>query len=248
MPRIVTLMPSFAEDVCAIGAAAQLAGVSAYSNDVPCARGLPEVNNFSSLNAERIVQLHPDVVIALRSQRGMAAPLERAHVRVVYLSDDSYDDIFTGIAAIGTLSRHEQQARGLIASLRAQTKALQAKAHYRRTPRVLFVEQALPLWTIGPRSFITTLIELAGGRIVTNDLRQAYAQYSDEAVLRSDPDAIVATADSHLDEVLNREPWRSLRAVREHHVFIIPDSNLLARPGPRYVRGIQWLIARFSSL
>lgn len=245
--RIVTLMPSFAQDLCAIGAGRELAGVSAYT-DASCARALPVVNNFSSVNAERIVQLRADRVVAIPAQRGMAAPLERAHVPVTYVSDDTYADIFTAISQLGALSGHAQQAARLNASLKARTAALRRRVHYKRAPRVLFVEQALPLWTIGPSSYIATLIHLAGGELASQSLRRPYAQFSDEALLRADPDAIVATSDAHIDGVLQREPWRSLRAVRLHHVFVAPDSNMLVRPDTGYLKGLQWLIERFSSL
>ena len=247
-PRIVVLAPSFAEDLCAMGAGAQIAGVSDYTSDIPCVKGVPQVNNFAAVDAERILTLHPDVVLALPYQRKSVAPLERAGLHVEYVADDSYADIFRGITRLGELSGHRAQAAQLNARLRAQTAALQRKAHYRFKPRVLFVEQAMPLWTIGPHSFIARLISLAGGTISTSDLKQTYAQYSTEAVLRSDPDAIVATDDARLPDVLAREPWRSLRAVRQHHVFILSNSSIIVRPGPRYVQGLQWLIARFSSL
>jgi len=245
--RIVTLMPSFAQDMCAIGAQRELVGVSAYS-DAACARSLPVVNNFSSVNAERVVQLRADRVVAIPAQRAIAAPLERARVPVSYVSDDTYADIFTAIAQLGALSGHAAQAARVNAALKARTAALRRRVHYKHVPRVLFVEQALPLWTIGPKSYIATLIHLAGGELATQSLQQPYAQFSDEALLRADPDAIVATSDAHIEGVLGREPWRSLRAVRLHHVFVAADSNMLVRPDPGYVRGLQWLIERFSSL
>lgn len=246
--RIVTLIPSFAEDVCAIGARERLVAVSEYSGDVPCARGLPEVNNFSSVNTEKIVALHADRVFAIPEQASMVQGLVRAGVPVTFLPDNSYDDIFTDLEAFGRATGRAGLAAHLIGGLNMQTALLRKREHYRKTPSVLFVEQAAPLWTIGPKSYIATLIEMAGGKIVTSSLKRSYAQFSDEALLRADPDVIVATADSRIDQVLAREPWRSLRAVRSHHVFIAADSNMLVRPSPRYLQGLQWLIARFSSL
>ncbi len=40
------------------------------------------------------------------------------------------------------------------------------------------------------------------------------------------PDLLVADAATHLDAALDREPWRSLRAVRLHRVYSVdPDSS-----------------------
>jgi iron complex transport system substrate-binding protein len=246
--RIVSLVPSLTEDLCAIGAAQQLAGVSAFSGDIPCARGLPEVNNFAALDTERIVRLHPDVVVGIPAQRSMTAALRAAGVPVVLLRDDSYKDLFGDIERLGAISGHAAQSRQLKASLERRTAQLRAGEHFKSKPSVFFAAQALPLWTIGPQSYIATMIELAGGRVATASLTQSYAQYSTEALVRLDPDAIVATSDARLDAVLSREPWRSLRAVREHHVYILRDGALLVRPGPRYNEGLSWLIQHLRQI
>jgi ABC-type Fe3+-hydroxamate transport system substrate-binding protein len=246
--RIVTLMPSFAEDVCAIGAGASLAGVSQYSQSAACARNVPAVANFASIDAEKIVALHPDAVVAIPAQRTQTAPLRRAGIATVFLSDASYDDIFSNIRRLGELSGRRSQAARVIARLQARTRALRASERGSRRPSVFVVLQAQPIWTVGPQSFISTLLALAGARNAASGLAQPYAQYSAEALLRLQPDAIVAGSDTQLERILSREPWRSLRAVREHHVFIIADPGVLERPGPRYNEGLSWLIEHLRPL
>jgi iron complex transport system substrate-binding protein len=242
--RIISLVPSLTEDLCAIGARHQLVGVSTFSDDIPCARGIPQVSNFAGVDSEEAVRLRPDVVVGIPAQRAITAQLRSAGVRTAFFSDDSYSDLFADIAGLGSLSGHAAESRALIASLRRRTAELQSGERFRRRPSVFFVAQALPLWTIGPRSYIATLVDLAGGRIATQVLRVPYAQYSTEALIKLDPDAIVATSDAHLEAVLDRMPWRALRAVREHRVFILQNGALLVRPGPRYNEGLSWLIER----
>ncbi len=247
--RIVSLMPSLTEDLCAIGAREQLAGVSVYSEDIgKCTSGVPVVANFTSVDTERVVQLHPDVVIGIPSQAAMTEPLRRAGIHTAFFKGDSYDDLFHDIAALGALSGHAAQAQTLAANLHKRTNELRASEHFKRRPNVFFVIQALPIWTVGPQSYITTLVEFAGGRNAVRSLPQAYAQYSPEALVRLQPDVIVATKDARLQALLAREPWRSLRAVREHHVFILSDDSIVVRPGPRYNEGLQWLIERFRAV
>jgi iron complex transport system substrate-binding protein len=246
--RIISLMPSFTEDLCAIGAGKQIVGVSQFSSDIACVKGVPVVGNFSSLDVERIVGLHPDAVVAIPAQRAMTAPLRRAGITTVFYSDDAYRDIFWGIRALGDLSGHAAQAQALNRSLQAKTRALQASLHFKRRPSVFFVEQGLPIWTVGPQSYISTLIDLAGGRNAVSSLPQAYAQYSPEALVRLQPDAIVATGDANLASLLGREPWRSLRAVRDGRVFVLQDPAPLVRPGPRYNEGLAWLIDRLRPI
>lgn len=250
--RIVTLVPSFAEDVVAVGARAQLVGVSKFSGDVPDAAALPVVADFSSVDAERIIALHPDIVAGIPSQARLIAPLQRAGIRVVLIPDDSFDDIFTDLQTLGQLTGHTAQAQAEIAHLKSETARLSATVTHRAyRPSVFFALGTGPIWTVGPSSYIGRLIGLAGGRDAAADLRAPWGEYSEEALLKAQPDAIVAGHDTDLAAVEAHEPWRSLRAVREGHVFVITDSRVdaaLFRPGPRYNEGLRWLIERLSSL
>ena len=242
--RIVALMPSFAEDLCAIGDGRAIVGVSAYAASRGCARGVPQVGNFASVDTEKIVALHPDAVVAIPAQRRLAEPLRRAGIRVVFLADDSFADIFTGISRLGELTGRRAAAAAEIARLQSQTARLRGHVRGGRRPSVFVVLQGQPIWTAGPQSYIAKLLELAGARDAAAALPRAYAQYSAEALLRLQPDAIVAPSDAHLASLLGREPWRSLRAVREHHLYVLSDPDVLERPGPHYNEGLSWLIER----
>ncbi len=245
--RIVTLVPSFADDVYAIGAGGELVGVSAFT-DWPQAKQLPRVADSSSVDAEAILTLRPTAVIGIPAQARLTEPLRRAHVRVVLLSDDAYDRIFENLQIIGALTGRELQARATIARLRRETSALQARTKgFVRRPSVFVVLGSGPIWTAGANSYITTLIALAGGANAASDLHAAYGQYSGEALLRHQPDMLVADAATNLDAVLDREPWHSLRAVRLRHVYSV-DPDLLERPGPSYNQGLRWLVDRLTPL
>jgi ABC-type Fe3+-hydroxamate transport system substrate-binding protein len=245
--RVVTLVPLFADDVYALGAGSQLVAVSAFT-DAPKAKGLPRVADAGSVDAEAILALRPTLVIGIPAQARVTEPLRRAHVRVVLLADDSYDQIFQNLAAIGVLTGRSTEARATIARLRRETAALHARtAAYARRPSVFVVLGSGPIWTAGADSYITTLIELAGGTNAASDLHTAYGQYSAEALVRHQPDVLVADPATHLDAVLDRPPWRNLRAVRVHHVFFV-NPDLIERPGPSYNEGLRWLVDRLAPL
>jgi ABC-type Fe3+-hydroxamate transport system substrate-binding protein len=240
-------MPSFADDVYAIGAGNELVAVSAFT-DRPQAKRLPRVADSSSVDAEAILALRPTVVIGIPAQARLTEPLRRAGVKVVLLPDDSYDSIFENLATIGTLTGHERSARATIARLERETAAIRLRTKtFVRKPSLFVVLGSGPIWTAGAGSYITTLINLAGGRNAAADLRAAYGQYSAEALLRSQPDLLVADAATNLGAVLDREPWRSLRAVRLRRVYPV-DPDIIERPGPAYNQGLQWLVDRLTPL
>ena len=247
--RIVTLVPSLTEDLFAVGAGAQVVGVSAYSGDVPGAANLPVVGDFSSVDTEKIVTLRPDLVLGIPPQRRLVEQLRRAGYDVVLVPDDSYADIFRDLTVAGDLSGHQQAAAELVARLEAQTKAMQAQTRaFKHHPSVFVALGTGPIWTVGGQSYIAKLIEIAGGVNAAADLHAAYGEYSAEALLRDQPDVIVTDPGVHLDSVLGAEPWRSLRAVQAHRVYVVDPAALLERPGPHYVEGLHWLVDRLRPL
>jgi iron complex transport system substrate-binding protein len=243
-PRIVSLMPSLTEDLFAIGAGAQVIGVSQFTDYPPAAAKLPQVASFSSLDAERIVRLHPDLIVGIPSQAALTADLRRAGLRTILISDDGYDDIFADLAALGRLSGHVSEAAALAARLRARTARLMRSVPHGARPRAFVVVGVEPIFTVGEGSYIAHLLGLAGARNAARNVRQAYARYSAEALLALQPDVIIADKASGLSAVLEQPPWNALRAVKAGRVYVTDDDALLERPGPRYNDGLAWLIAK----
>jgi iron complex transport system substrate-binding protein len=243
-PRIVSLIPSLTEDLFAIGAGSQVVGVSAFTDYPPVASALPAVATATSLDLERIVRLHPDVVVGISAQRSFARDLRRAGLSPVLLSDDSFDDIFADLLALGRMSGHPSQSQRLVERLQRRTRELVRRLPREPAPRTFVVLGVAPIYTVGDASYIARLIALAGGRNAAADLPLAYGRYSAEALVALAPDAIVADRQSGLQGVLDRAPWTALRAVREKRVYFLDDADILERPGPRYNEGLAWLIAR----
>jgi ABC-type Fe3+-hydroxamate transport system substrate-binding protein len=245
--RVVTLVPSFADDVYAIGAVSQLVGVSAYT-DAPRTAALPRIADATSVDAEAILRLKPSVVVGIPAQSRLVEPLRRARVPVVLLPDDSYASIFANLREMGSLTGHRREAGATIARLQRETAQLHARtAHFARHPSVFVVLGGAPIWTAGNRSYITTLIALAGAVNTANDLDAAYGEYSAEALLRHQPDLVIADRATNLASVLDHEPWRSLRAVQLQRVYFF-DPDVIERPGPSYNEGLHWLLARVMPL
>jgi iron complex transport system substrate-binding protein len=245
--RIVSLIPSLTEDLFAIGAGPMVVGVSEYTDYPPAATSLPVVASFVSADAERIVQLHPDVVVGIAAQAGPAADVRKAGIRTVLLRDDGFEDIFRDIESLGLLTGRLDDARALTDRLRARTTALMRTVHKQaHAPRVFVVLGVGPIYTVGASSYIGKLISLAGG-VNAAQMNDAYGAYSAEALLALQPDVLVADPTVQLQSVLDRPPWNALRAVRERRVAYLPDPAILERPGPRYNDGLAWLIATLNA-
>jgi iron complex transport system substrate-binding protein len=245
--RVVALVPSMAEDLFAVGAGAAVVGVSVYTDYPPAAKKLPQVATFASVSTERIVALHPDLVVGIIAQQRLVSDLRRAKVRTLLLHDDGYDDIFKNLRTLGAETGHVAGAAASVLQLRARTSAILASVAPRaRKPSVFIVLGTAPIFTVGRGSYIDTLIGMAGGSNAASGVTQPYARYSAEALLARQPDVLIADPDVHLGDVLGQAPWSALRAVREHRVYVLPDGAILERPGPRYNEGLAWLVATLA--
>ena len=244
--RIVSLVPSLTEDLFALGVGSHVVGVSQFTDYPAAAARLPAVASFMSVDAERIVRLHPDLVVGIVAQDALVADVRRAGVRVELVRDDSFEDLFATISRLGALCGRERAAAALAASLRARTAELVRTVPRGPRPRTFVVLGTAPIFTVGDGSYIAHLIALAGG-VNASGIADAYARYSAEALVARQPDAIVADTYSGLRAVADEPPWNALRAVRTGRVYVLPDAAILERPGPRYNVGLAWLIARLHS-
>jgi len=240
--RIISLLPSLTEDLFALGAGTEVVGVSQYSDHPDAARAIPRVSSADSIDAEKILTLHPDLVVGIPSQAAMVAPLRRAHLHVVLLHDDTFDDIYATLHQLGALIGRPQAAAQLEQHMRAVTAQLLRGVSSGSRPSVFVVLDVTPIYTVGTKSYINTLIEMAGGRNAAK-LGTAYARYSAETLLADQPDVLIVDPAVGFRSVEDREPWRSLYAVRTGHVAEIADAEALLSPGPRYNDGLKWLIA-----
>ena len=121
--RVVSLVPSLTEDLFALGAGARVVGVSSFADYPPAARHLPVVGTFASVDAERIVALRADLVLGIASQARMTADVRRAGVPVHLLRDDTLDDVYANLRAVGELTSAPARARVPVSSPTARRLA-----------------------------------------------------------------------------------------------------------------------------
>jgi len=186
------------------------------------------------------VALHPDLVLGIPAQAAAVAPLIRAGLHVELLRDDSIEDIYTTLTRLGALVGREAKASALERAMRAETRRL-VRERVTWKPRVFVVLDVKPIYTVGARSYIATLILMAGGRNAAT-LNAAYGRYSPESLLAAQPDVIIVDRLVGFDSIKGEEPWRSLHAVKAGNVAEITEPDALLQPGPRYNAGLRWLI------
>jgi iron complex transport system substrate-binding protein len=230
--RIVTLLPSLTEGVCALGACSRLVGIDNYSNSPNAVLALPRLGGGIDPNVEAIVALRPDAVLLAKSSR-VTQRLEALGLKVVVLEPKSHADVRRVLDKLDqVLGTHEAANiwRVIEAGVSAAAQSLPASA---KGQRVYFEVNSAP-YAAGESSFIgETLTRLGMKNIVPASLGP-FPKLNPEYVVRANPDLIMVSVRSAAG-MEQRPGWSAIRAVREGRIcrFDAAEADVLVRPGPR---------------
>jgi len=238
--RIISLLPSLTETVCALGACDRLVATDRYSDWPLQVKSLPKTGGLDDAEVEEIVRLHPDLVLLSRSQR-ITDRLHELGVESFALGTQRYSAIAHVVTVVGAILSVPERAALLNRQIdgAVHEESVRALAHRRGAgPSVYFEVDRAP-YAAGPESFIGELLALLGARnIVTPDLGP-FPKLNPEYVVRHNPDVIfVSPTDApHLAE---RPGWDQIRAVREQRIcsFAPAVHDTITRPGPRVAQGM----------
>jgi iron complex transport system substrate-binding protein len=236
--RIVSLAPSVTEILYAVGAGRKLVGDTVFCDFPPAAKRLPHVGGPITPSAEKILALHPDLIV-LADQTLPAAEADMLAVRwrtpVYVTAAATYAGVERDIAALGALAGEPKATLETLRRMRTTEQGVRRAVQGRTKPRVFVVVWGNPLMTAGGGSFIGDLIRIAGGINIAEHSSESYPSYSPERLLREQPDSILTGID-HSD--LTFPGAAVLTAVKQRRVFAV-TGDWTDRPGPRLGLGLQ---------
>lgn len=248
--RIVSLAPHITENLYAAGAGNRIVGAVEYSDFPEAAKALPRVGGYSRVDLEAIVALKPDLVIAWQSGNSAATvgKLKELGLTVYQSQPERMDDIANGIERFGRLAGSEATATQAAEQVRRRLASLQKRYAERGRVTVFYQVWHQPLLTVGNKQIINDVIQLCGGSNVFAQLESRAPSVSIEAVVATNPEAIVASGMGR-DAPVGLDNWRrygKLKAVTRNNLFFIP-SDLLQRPTPRMLDGAETLCRQLDA-
>ncbi|MEX8492513.1 ABC transporter substrate-binding protein [Sphaerotilus sp.] len=231
--RVVTLLPSLTETVCALGFCERLIGTDRYSNWPASVAALPKFGGMDDTQVERLVALRPDVVLAARSTRAVER-LESLGLHVVVLEPRSQAEAKRMVAAIATLMGRPAQGAVLWARIDQQVQHAAARVPVAlRGQKVYFEVDSAP-YAAGSTSFIGELLAQLGlGNIVPPALGP-FPKLNPEFIVRAQPELVMAV-ERNLRDMPRRPGWATLKALQTGRTcaFEVGRYDMLVRPGPR---------------
>ena len=244
-PRaIISLSPNVTEILHGIGAFSRVVAVSDYCTFPPQVEGLPRVGGWLNANLEKVTALRPDLIIMTDDQAPLVKDrLDLLGLRTLVVPSQTIEDVFRAIREIGRAVGNDEEAKVLESGVRAELAAIRGKAGGRARPRVLCVVDRLPgtlrdLYVATQGSYLTELIDIAGGDAIAPPGAANYVKLTTEALVSLDPEVILDLASAVTPHVIVAGPLREdagavwadlprVRAVRQGRVYALRDRTVV---------------------
>jgi len=236
--RAVSLAPNLTESIFAVGAGERLVGVTSFCNYPDEAAKIQKVGDTISPNMETIIALKPNIVfVSTASQiETFTKTLENQNIAVYVTNPKNLDGVLSNLKQLGDIFGTSAQTEKLIDELQKRIANVENKAKGKNQTKVFVQISKEPLFTIGKESFLTEIIERAGGVSVTKNVETAYPKLSKETALALNPEAIILS-DSE-DNTEPNEVFKTSAAMRNGRVYKI-NADLISRPAPRIVDALE---------
>jgi iron complex transport system substrate-binding protein len=237
--RIVSLAPSNTEILFALGLGDKVVGVTDWCDYPPEALDKEKVGSFDTPDTEKIVALTPDLIlVAYGTTMDVINSLIESGLTVFGIKTTDLDDVLNDIRTVGNITGKKAEANALTSEMESRIQAVTDEtSELEERPRVFYIVWHDPLWTAGSETFIHELIEKGGGVNICQNIT-GYTTISIEEVVARNPEVII-TSEWSFEWAQNVTSLNSTDARQNGRIYQ-GDDDLVQRPGPRLVDGLEW--------
>lgn len=249
--RLVSMAPNITEALYAIGADSLLVGVTSFCNYPPQAKEKTKIGDYISPDYETITSLKPDLILLNVESKSNPTyqALENLGLPIYVVNIDDYDGVMKMIENLGKITLTNSRARNLIDSLNLVRDNYRKQIPSDSIPGAFVIISTNPLMTASGKTFINDVIKMSGLYNIYSKEEMEYPTISYEDVLNKDPDYIILPTDttnnSSIETSLNeiRDGLSTTKAVKQNNIIII-DADVMFRPGPRVLNGVDLIKKR----
>lgn len=242
--RIVSLAPGATEMLFAAGIGDRVIATVAYSDEPPAAKQVPRIGDVTAVDIERLVALHPDLVVVWPGGGNPAQISKIAQLGIpIYRQQvNRLADLPVSLRRLGALASDGSVADRVAGKLGESLARLAHEYGSGKHPTVLLEVWNHPLYTVGGTHLMSDALTLCGARNVFGDLKELGPVVNTEAVIARNPDIIVVAAPPGEGQGWLQE-WKrfgSLKAVRNGRLISFEDPRFV-RLGPSVVSATEGL-------
>jgi iron complex transport system substrate-binding protein len=247
--KIVSLMPSNTEIAYSLGLGKEIVGVSDYDN-YPKDTLKKEKIGGQQFNTEKIIGLKPNLVLAHASSASIAKDalkqLRDAGIPVLVIANaTNFEQVYNSIGMVGKATGTTKQADEVVKGMKDKLAVIKEKAASIKEKKKVYMEvaPAPDIYTTGKNTFMNEMLTAINADNVAGD-QKGWIKVDQESIIQKNPDVIITTYGYYVknpaDQVLSRKGWENVSAVKNKQVIDV-NSDLVDRPGPRVVEGVEAL-------
>jgi iron complex transport system substrate-binding protein len=159
-------------------------------------------------------------------------------------------DLYDDIERIGAALDREDRAHDLVDDLRDRVETVERRVEdVEERPSVAVLDWMAPVMVAG--HWMPEIVEIAGGTYPMAEPGDRSTPREWQSVLETDPEVLVAApcgfeldqTRENLGDLVDREGWSGLRAVRSGRAYAMDGHHYVNRPGPRLIDTLEVLAA-----
>lgn len=243
---IISTAPSNTEILVGLGLSDKLVAIDKYSSDVEGVnKDLPKID-FKNPDAETLVSLKPDIIIASgHNKTGNEDPfaaVKDAGIKVVYIpTSASIEDIYKDINFISKVTGTEKKGDEMVATMKNEVNSIKQVGDTITDKKNVYFElgSTPALYSLGNNTFINEMINTVGAKnIFANE--NSWISPSAEAVIKANPDVILTNepTETAINAIKNRDGFKDVNAVKENNIFAI-DNSSSSRPSQNIIKALK---------
>lgn len=247
MDRIISTAPSNTEILVALGLGDKIIATDKYSKDIEGVNKDATTLDFLHPDAEKIVSLKPDIIIAsTHNKAGGSDPfkaIKDAKIPVVYIkSSENIEGIYGDIEFLAKLTNTEDKGKELVSNMKKEIDSIKKVGDKIKNKKTVYFEigSSPSLYSFGEGTFLNEMINIIGAKnIFSSD--KGWISPSAESVIEKNPDVILTNVNYIKDPVKKieeRKGWNTIKAVKNKAVYQI-DTNSSSRPSQHIIKALK---------
>lgn len=246
--KIISTAPSNTEVLMALGLGDKLVAIDKYSTDIEGINTeLPQID-FSNPDAETIIGLEPDIVIASGHNKTGSVEdpfkaISESGIPVVYIpSSDSIDGIYKDIEFIADVVNERSKGKEIVDDMKAQVEEIKAIGDKITDKKSVYFEisPAPYLSSFGKSTFLNEMIEIIGAKNIFEN-EEGWVSPTAEAIIDANSDVIITNAgymENPTEEIKSRDAWENINAIKNNEVYLV-DKNASSRPSQNVIKALE---------
>lgn len=243
---IISTAPSNTEILVGLGLSDKLIAIDTYSTDIDgVKKDLPKID-FKNPDAETLVSLKPDIVIASgHNKTGIKDPfaaVKEAGIEVVYIpTSSSIDSIYDDINFIAKVTGTEKKGSEMVNNMQTEISSIKKISETITDKKNVYFElgSTPSLYSLGNDTFINEMLEITGARNIFAN-QKSWISPSAETIIKANPDVILTNepTENAINSIKTRDGFENVNAIKKNNIFAI-DNNSSSRPSQNIVKALK---------